>query len=425
MKDLFVIKDSVSNKISYYLIILFILFLPLDRFYDEILLIILLANTLVNPRKLSRDPLTLPVMAFIAIYLISVVGTVYSAYKQQAYFELEKKLGIILFPLILMFNRMDLNKYRLNFLKFICISCTVTVLFLFLDALQTIHYLKFPISSVFSSKFLNQNFSSPIGIHATYLSMYVCLSISVLIYLITNERNRTMQYAFILSLLILVAGLFQLSSRAVLISFLVIINICFPMLLIKKSVRKKYVLSTGLFTLALFMIFSNMSSYRSRFMTEFVADLSQSGLNVDVIEPRAVRWQSAMKLIDRAPFTGYGNGAEIPVLKEQYFKDRLFDSYLNQLNAHNQYISFLLQEGIAGLIIYLFTLYAGFAKSLRQKDFIFLCFLVIITVVSFSENILDTNKGVFFFSLFFSLFLLTNGPDILENSKKNITISPT
>jgi O-antigen ligase len=424
MKDLFIINDTVSNKISYYLLCLLILLLPADRIYDEIILIFLVANTLIRPRKLTRKLFTPQLLTFLLIYAIAVIGTIYSPFKQQAYFELEKKLGLLFFPLMLVFNSLDLKKYKLNFLKVMCISCVVTISYLFLDAARTILFLGLPLRSLFSPLFINQNFSSPIDIHATYLSMYVCFSICISIYLILRENNKILKNIFIAGLLVLIAGLIQLSSRAVVLSLLIIINICIPLLLIKKNQKKIFILTTGLITLSVFIIFLNIRSYRERYLMDLVADLSKSGLNIDVIEPRAIRWHSAMKLVGKAPLTGYGNGAERFVLKEQYFKDRLFDSYLNELNAHNQYISFLVQEGIWGLLIYLVVLYTGFAKSVRQKDFNFMCFLVIITVVSFSENILDTNKGIFFFSLFFTFFLLANGPNVVEKSDKEPSLSP-
>ena len=424
MKDLFIINDSIPNKISYYLLALMILVLPIDRIYDEIILIFLLANTLIHPRKFTRNLFTPAMLTFLSIYAIVVIGSIYSSNKQQAYFELQKKMGLLLFPLMLVFNRLDLKKYKLNLLKMMCISCVITVLYLFLDAVRTILYLGLPPKSLFSPEFINQNFSSPIDIHATYLSMYVCFSICISIYLIVKENNRVLKNVYIFALLVLIAGLFQLSSRAVVFSILIIINICIPLILIKKSQKKMFVITTSLITLSVFIIFMNIRSYRERYLMDLVADLSKSGLNIDVIEPRVIRWHSALKLVGNAPFTGYGNGSEVSTLKEQYFKDRLFDSYLNGLNAHNQYISFLIQEGIAGLLIYLIVLYTGFAKSVRRKDFNFMCFLVIISVVSFSENILDTNKGIFFFSLFFTLFLLTNDSDVTEKPNKMPSLSP-
>ncbi|HWJ28287.1 MAG TPA: hypothetical protein VNS32_17210, partial [Flavisolibacter sp.] len=76
----------------------------------------------------------------------------------------------------------------------------------------------------------------------------------------------------------------------------------------------------------------------------------------------------------------------------------------NKLNAHNQYLSFLIKGGIIAIAIFLVTLIIGFKKAIRYKSAIFISFLVCISVVSISENILDVNKGIFFYSFFLSFF---------------------
>jgi hypothetical protein len=67
----------------------------------------------------------------------------------------------------------------------------------------------------------------------------------------------------------------------------------------------------------------------------------------------------------------------------------------------------LIKAGIIGLLIYLYVLYFSFLKASKRKDFLFLSFLILISVVSISENILDVNKGIFFYSFFLSVFLIT------------------
>jgi hypothetical protein len=64
-----------------------------------------------------------------------------------------------------------------------------------------------------------------------------------------------------------------------------------------------------------------------------------------------------------------------------------------------------LNTGVAGVLLYLGVLVAGARMAFRRKDILLSSFIVMIVCVSFSENILDTNKGIFFFSFFFILFL--------------------
>jgi O-antigen ligase len=112
-----------------------------------------------------------------------------------------------------------------------------------------------------------------------------------------------------------------------------------------------------------------------------------------------------MKLVAQSPVIGHGSGSEIQLLKERYFENKFYRSYLHGLNAHNQYISFLIKTGIWGLLVYLATLFFAFRLAITRKDLLLFSFLTIIAIVSFSENVLDVDKGTFFYAIFFSLFV--------------------
>ena len=82
----------------------------------------------------------------------------------------------------------------------------------------------------------------------------------------------------------------------------------------------------------------------------------------------------------------------------------MYGPYLLSLNAHNQYISFMINSGVIGLMIYLGTLGWGYWKSIKNRDILFFSFIVLVTIVSFSEDLLDVNKGIFFYAFFFPFF---------------------
>ena len=126
-----------------------------------------------------------------------------------------------------------------------------------------------------------------------------------------------------------------------------------------------------------------------------------------LLEPRIMRWESAIKLIKQSPLIGYGSGSQKRLLKDVYFRDKLYGSYLHELNTHNQYLSFWLAFGIGGLLVFLATLYMGFSVAWQNRDILFICFLLLVTIPAFSENILNVNKGIFFYAFFFSFFIKT------------------
>jgi O-antigen ligase len=90
----------------------------------------------------------------------------------------------------------------------------------------------------------------------------------------------------------------------------------------------------------------------------------------------------------------------------------MYGPYLASLNAHNQYLSFTINSGVIGLVIYLTTIGWGFWQSIKKKDIILLSFLTLVTVVSFSEDLLDVNKGIFIYAFFFPFLIMSAGrPD--------------
>lgn len=404
MKNLLFIKDTTDNKITFYHLAFFLSALPFDRIYSELALISLFIHTLLHLTVKPTSGRLKTAFIPLAIYLLTLIGTLYSPNLKQAFFEWEIQLSFLLFPCIFLFNPIDHRKYTLQLLFFLGISCVITICYLFLNACRVIMYNQLPIKSIFSSAFINQNFTLPIDLHATYFSMYIAVSVIMFIKLMGTTSSYALRIFFGFCLLVLFAGIFQLSSRSALVAFFIIIVFIVPFFVLQKKYRFKFI-AVSLVASFIFLLFiTSNSAFRSRYITDLKEDLTESVINSHLIEPRVVRWECAIELIKAAPILGYGSGSEVLLLKDVYFRHHFFGAYVNELNAHNQYLSIWIKTGIIGLIIYLFVLYKGFAKALEERNAFFLSCMVVITVVGFAENILDVNKGIFFFACFFSLF---------------------
>jgi len=407
MKERFFIKGAIADKITYYHLLVFVMALPFDRFYSELALISLSVHTLIHLRKtdIKRVKLSAVLMPG-AIYLLTVLGTAYTKFYDEAFFEWERQLAIILFPLIILYNAFDFRRYWTNILIALAASCFFTLIYLYYNAFEVIGYNHLPLSSMFSNAFINHNFSAAIGMHATYFSMYIALGAVALICMLLNDPKKKERWIYGFMLIVLLAGLLQLSSRAVFISFAVIVNIVIPFLYLQKKKRYYFLLVSIVFSLSIFYAITQIDNLKTRFIVDLKEDLTQASVNNNTLEPRAVRWECAWQLVKRSPLYGNGSGSEIAMLKEVYYQRKLYNSYIHELNVHNQYLSMLVKTGIIGLLVLLYVFFAGFKTAIRSRDAVFCSFMVIIAVVSFSENILDANKGIFFFAFFYSLFYL-------------------
>ena len=407
MKDRFFIKANLTDKITYYHLLVFVMSLPFDRLYSELALISLLVHTLIHLKKETLQTIRWKRLLIpCSIYLLTVLGTAYTKFYDEAFYEWERQLAMILFPLIIVFNSFDFYKYRFQIIFGLACSCALTILYLYYAALAIIDYNHMPASAIFSNAFLNHHFSLPIDMHATYFSMYIALAATGMLCEWLTVKDSLYKWLCGIWFLILLIGLLQLSSRAVLIAFAVIVLLVIPWMLLQGRKRIQFIIvSLSLSVLVVYGV-TRMDDLKTRMITELKDDLTESGLNVNLVEPRMQRWESAWQLIKQSPIYGYGSGSEVALLKEVYYKDKLYHSYLHDLNAHNQYLSMLIKTGIPGLLILLFLFYSGFRLAFRRKDLLLAGFLVIICVVSFSENVMDANKGIFFFAGFFSILWL-------------------
>jgi O-antigen ligase len=411
MKNIFTIQDSIENRITYYHVALFLVFLPFDRFYSELVLISLLLHTLIHSdrpkwkRVFSRENLLLS-----AVFFITIVGMAWSSDRGQAMKDMQRQLAIVLVPFVLSATGIDLRRYLKNWLILFGITCAMTILCLYADAFGSIAQKGLPFRQIFTPAYINHDFAAPISMHATYLSMYAALSLGIFLHFSSIERDRNLRLLYITGILVLLAGLIQLASRSVLIAMTMYAVIAFPLFLSKGRRRSRWLIGIGGLALVGLLAITQIDAFQKRYMKSLQEDLSVATIGEDAPESRAARWKQALGLIRESPLIGYGSGSEKRLLKERYFENKLYTSFVKELNAHNQYLSFLLKTGIIGLAIFLFVLYRGVRTAWRSKDAVFTCFILLVAVVSFSENILDVNKGIFFYAFFFSLFGKTGKP---------------
>jgi O-antigen ligase len=109
---------------------------------------------------------------------------------------------------------------------------------------------------------------------------------------------------------------------------------------------------------------------------------------------------------------GYGIGDVQDVLDGFYLSkkedSRVYTEALKKhLNSHNNYAFLWLTGGLILLSAFLIQLFYAFNLSIKNKDWIFLFFLIIITLNLGFENVLSRISGLLFYVLFFNLFLHT------------------
>jgi O-antigen ligase len=419
MKQLLLINDNNVNKISYFHVMLLMASMPFERFYSHIILISLILHTLINLKKEKlRSVVNIKTLILQATFFVSVIATLYTSYRSEAFGELGLRVPILLFPFVFLINDLDIKKYRSNLLLAFSLVCTATIIYLYADALIVIRYYHLSPKALFSHAFTNHNFSTPIDMHATFFSLQLVIALSYLVTLLFKPLTSKTKKFYVACIGVLLCGLIQLSSKSILVVLLLLANFVLPYYLLKGKNKVRFMLTGLLLSVIAFTVVLNIPSFKERYLTSLEDDLSvaKPGESTD---PRLARWHIVANLMKQAPLVGHGSGSEIPLLHDKFYDAKMYSSFLAGLNSHNQYFSFVVKSGIWGLLIYLLTIGYGIKVALKRKDLIFISFMMLIVIVSLSENVLDADKGVMFYSMFFSFLLFTSS----ESSSKPLALN--
>ncbi len=372
------------KSVPYYLILLFLVSLPFDHFYSEVVLITLTAYTVLLAKRADwkkwKDP---RVLTLEILYGVTLLALAYGPSRAGASEVLFQQLPFLLFPWLCAVYADTLIAKRDRLFDAFSITCAAIIVYLYVDAFRVIHYFKMPLTSIFTEDYTNQSFTAPLEMHATYLSIYTAVS---LLFCIRKRRLWLIPF--------LVLGLIQLSTKTVFASVILI--------LVLQGWRKWRVATIAV--LAGVIVLSSAFLHK-RMITDLRTDLDpvqQKGFDT-----RLMRWEVAWSLVKAAPVSGYGLGSMQANLDQAYLKKRMYQSYLYGVNTHNQFLSWWLSRGILGVVVYTGMLIWGFYKAFSAKDPLWIGFLVLVTLVSFSENLLEVQHGLFFMAFFFSFFPFT------------------
>lgn len=390
-------RNLTLEEIRFFVLCLFVFSLPFDRIYSQLFIIFLVILLLIDFDLKKIKSIPRKFWIFQIFFLLTVVGLLNTsaAGMKEGMFLIEKQLAILLMPLIIPMS-IKINEVRIKIIfKTFTAAAVISICYLLIA--NTINYYNLNISfSEYISSGLpfNHAFASPLNIHAGYLSMFLTLAF---FYLFSkyNEERKKIQLVLIAFLLL---GIILLASRSNILVIILIILFIYPFFN-KKNVKRKVTFAIAALSIIVGIFY--FSPYlNARFGAQLVSELSPNGLQV---EPRIVRWKEAQRAIQESPIIGHGSGSESIELKKRYWEKGLIHSFYQNYNSHNQFISITLKHGLIGLMIFLLALGYYFKIAIQSKSFIYLAFLIQIVAVFSIENVLDVNKGIFYFAFFNTL----------------------
>lgn len=385
-------KKSLAYKINLLVFCLVAFTIPLHKKIVPPLIIVLVISTLFN---LKFNPIRKNTLWLSGIYILYIIGLFFSTNIKFGLNDVVLKLSLILMPLIVVFSKIDVKKEFKNISSFFVVGTLLSSV-IGIGVGVTNYYQTNDIANLFYHKV-------SIFHHPSYIAMFVCFAIAI-IYKLWFSSTISIKIAAAPLIVLTIYGVLLSSKAGLLALVLVHVVAVLYWVLSKKKYLFGLAMLIGLF-LSLSVVYKFSRVFRNRVNETFsIVKTYKKNDHLSSSQIRVEIWNVAKELVIKQPL-GYGTGDGKDELLIQYEKHNLVLPLEKQLNAHNQFLQTMLCIGIIGGLYLLFTLLIPLFFAIKNKEHIYLTFILLIITNFMFEAMLETQSGVVFYA-FFSAILL-------------------
>lgn len=328
-------------------------------------------------------------------FVITLFGMIYSDNIAEANKDIIRTIPMLVTPILFFSIKGFYNKYSKLLAYGLILGCLSAALVCWLNVAQTMYLNNEPISYLFRHRHLNHQLTEVIDVHASYMSLFVITSISIIIYNYKELSNRTKKLGLTL-LVLFIIFLFMLLARALLIFFLIsafvylVFNANWRGILISIAV-------VGVFFTIVIKVDDQYDYLRNKLFEQIplIGDNNRFS--------RFDRLKATKYMFLENPLLGVGT-ADAQFYRQQFYAETNDTiAYNRKFNAHNQFFEYLDQFGIiGGLAFVLFFIYT-FKLAYSNKDYLLIYLTLLFFVANLTESMLQRTHGIVYFSVVFSV----------------------
>ncbi|MFT4645032.1 MAG: O-antigen ligase, partial [Planctomycetota bacterium] len=235
-------------------------------------------------------------------------------------------------------------------------------------------------------------------------------------------------------ILIFLAGIYFAYTRA---AYLAVIAMCAAYFIINFKAMKITIISSIVAVIFIFNFITTENYYLkyspsvktvSQHELSDIIDATLKGTDVSSME-RIYRWIAAIHMVNDRPITGFGPNGFVPNYKN--YTVFIFETWISeneeQSGVHNYFLMTLVEQGIAGLLIFVSLLIAFFVfaenlyHNFKEKELkattkaIMLSMVAIVVSLVFSDMIeVDKTGSLFFINLALIVLVSRNFKPLLK-----------
>jgi O-antigen ligase len=389
-------------------ITIYLITLPLAKLgYNNLALGILILSLFINRKYITfnrNKALYLPII----FYLFLVLSLFWTINSKESTKALSKEITLFIVPIVFLFipkfSKADVRRVLKNFSYAMSIYSTGILIN------AAYRYVKTKNIDVF---FYHELVT--LNVNAIYIS---AISSIGLLFLIHNNLKKWWDY---LAAIILAITIILLSSKNIIVITILLSTLSF--IVFKKKQKHAYtLLAITILILAAFsskilsrfqteanafneeIIFSNgiknVSITEALYQDQFSNNNYFSGTSLRIYQARLL---SEFIQEDHIFWTGYGINASQNKIKDKQI-ERGYVDYFGTLNFHNQYIQNFAEIGFIGFLLFIVIILNSIYVAIKNKDFNFLCYALLIGSLCITESIFARQRGVAIFIIFYCIY---------------------
>jgi len=414
---------KLFDKINYFLFVLLAFFIPTYSPAIPFIIGLLVLLWIIEfdfrkkLKRLRERHNRLYLLSFASLYLFYLIGILYSSNLNYAVFDLEVKLSLLIFPII--FSTIKKEVFTVsNFEKILIVfivGCFVGTVISLVDA-----FIIFSDNNQFSEfYYIELSFFHHPGYFAMYLNFSIVIIINILLKKGISKYNR--KQTLLLILLIIYFSLFviMLSSKAGIMGLFILFFITVAHVIV---IEKQFVAGLFLVVIIFGLFYAAFNIFPYSLLR--IVEAKQVVENVENIENNAsdgsagriLIWENSVEIIKRNFLVGVGTGDVKDCLIDKYKENNIKKALQLRSNAHNQFLQTFITLGIIGFLILSLSLILPAYYTFRHKHFLYLLFLIIVSINFLVESMLETQAGVVFYAFFNSImfFMLIKESNTIE-----------
>lgn len=350
-------------------------------------------------KNIKQHNITFLVLSFLSLMYFLYVP--FASDYSEVFKSIIKSLPLLVFPIGFLVNKQLITDEVLSIFKKVFITSVFAI-----NVFGWIKVFQFGIVEAFSKNdfyhpIFRNLFHEATSMHLPYLGLLSAFATLWIIY--EKIKSKQLKIYNLSLILFFLLSIYIYSARMALVGFIV----CLVYLCLQSLTNKKLKFSLIIFIPIITVTIVYFSPLKERYTNLFSKELVLPHKNQ---QPHEVNYRYAIlycttNIIKDHFFIGVGPDNAQKSLNKCYdtFTYKSYEDFTKvTYNTHNQYLDQMLKFGVIGLLLFLFSLFYFFKKI----DVLYQVFMIMIALSFLTENILDRQIGVVFFSLLNTMFVV-------------------